>query len=338
MAWISEKSIDTKLFQKHLQLSTKRNHFANNGPAVIALESWIRTHLQINPAKSVIVTANATIALHLIFSALKSKRICTQSFTFPSSAQYVPARTKIVDIDHEGGPDLTKVSLDTDTLVVTNLFGNVVDLKKYTKWQNEQNAFLVLDNANTPFSFYNKSNSLNYGTAAVVSFHHTKPLGFGEGGCIIIDNIWEQDIRKMINFGYDVIKGDQKWLPAGCNGKMSDVSAAAILQHLEHFPKMVHFHKENLQAFKNILPSEFKLLPNFSENPFMGTVAILFPRKTSLFDLKHWPMTLKKYYKPLVKSKVAADWWDRIICFPCHSGIQTSEIFQLQKYFESFLE
>lgn len=38
------------------------------------------------------------------------------------------------------------------------------------------------------------------------SLHHTKPLGIGENGVLICDKIYEQSIRNVINFGYDMVK------------------------------------------------------------------------------------------------------------------------------------
>ena len=37
----------------------------------------------------------------------------------------------------------------------------------------------------------------------ILSFHHTKPWGFGEGGAVICETFDEKIVRQLINFGVD---------------------------------------------------------------------------------------------------------------------------------------
>jgi dTDP-4-amino-4,6-dideoxygalactose transaminase len=45
------------------------------------------------------------------------------------------------------------------------------------------------------------TNSCNLGNASFISLHHTKPIGFGEGGLVIIDKEYEESVRIACNFG-----------------------------------------------------------------------------------------------------------------------------------------
>ena len=85
----------------------------------------------------------------------------------------------------------------------------------------------------TPYTFFKGKNSCNFGIGATISFHHTKPLGFGEGGAIIVDKKYEKNIRCLINFGIDLT--EKYWVKEGNNYKMSDISAVYILQYLDNF-------------------------------------------------------------------------------------------------------
>ena len=124
-------------------------------------------------------------------------RWVTQSFTFPPSAQGPLSTAQIVDINEKFSLDLDQLDPETlDGIIVTNIFGNVVDISKYVDWSNRHRKFLVFDNAATPYTFYKGSNSCNYGNGSIISFHHTKPLGFGEGGAIIVDKKYEQYSQK----------------------------------------------------------------------------------------------------------------------------------------------
>ena len=90
----------------------------------------------------------------------------------------------------------------------------------------------MFDNAASPYSFWKGTNSCNLGVASYVSLHHTKPIGFGEGGLIIIDKKYEKYARASINFG---LMDDEPINDRGGNLKMSEVSAAAILQWWDQF-------------------------------------------------------------------------------------------------------
>ena len=72
-------------------------------------------------------------------------------------------------------------------VIATNCFGHLQDLNYITTQALNHDKILIFDNAATPYSFYKGTNSCNLGVGSFVSFHHTKPIGFGEGGIAIID-------------------------------------------------------------------------------------------------------------------------------------------------------
>ena len=148
------------------------------------------------------------------------------------------SNAKIIDIDLDGGLNLEELDSSIDGIIVTNIFGNIVDIAKYEKWAKDNNKFLIFDNAATPFTFYKGKSCCNYGNGATISFHHTKPLGFGEGGAIIVDKKYEKNIRCLINFGINLT--DNYWVKEGNNYKMSDISAVYIIQYLDNFDLIVN--------------------------------------------------------------------------------------------------
>ena len=64
------------------------------------------------------------------------------------------------------------------------------------------NKFLIFDNAATPFTYYKGKSCCNYGHGSTISFHHTKPLGFGEGGAIIVDKKYEKNKEYLYSNSY----------------------------------------------------------------------------------------------------------------------------------------
>jgi dTDP-4-amino-4,6-dideoxygalactose transaminase len=328
--WVPNKKINNNIVDKLIINSLKDNQFANYGPNVQLLEKIIREKLQINNDKSVIAVTNGSVALHSLTSSIKyyhNKEInwATQSFTFPPSAQSNLSNVKIVDIDLDGGIDLKEIDDLTDGIIVTNIFGNVVDIDKYEKWANNNDKFLIFDNAATPFTFYKGQSSCNYGTGCTVSFHHTKPLGFGEGGAIIVDKKYEKYIRCLNNFGIGLTS--EYWVREGNNNKMSDISAIYIIQYLDMFDNIVKKHQKLYDYFiekikENNLNNKLKLFPNFGEKDktLLSCFSILFDEYDDNIRLKLLENNIfcRKYYEPLIKSKNAINIYNRILCVPCN--------------------
>jgi dTDP-4-amino-4,6-dideoxygalactose transaminase len=342
--WVPNKTIDTELVNKLFEKSLESNHFANNGPNVQLLESFIKDKFKVDEDKSVIVVTNGALALHSITSGIQyTEKIniqwATQSFTFPPSAQSNLSNVKIIDIDKDGGIDLELIDDDVNGIIVTNIFGNIVDIDKYTEWAKHTGKFLIFDNAATAYTFYKGKNSINYGNGCIISFHHTKPFGFGEGGAIIVDKKYETAIRCLNNFGIGLMTNNY-WVKEGNNNKMSDVSAVYILQFLmNNFDKIVSQHNSMYSYFKDKTTKitkttktteeeeeeeeenskiKYKLFPSFHYNEIIvpSCLCLLFDNYDDNIRLKLLENNIycRKYYYPLKNTKVACEIFDSILC------------------------
>jgi len=336
--WVPKKELNASRIQSLLEPSVESNHFTNGGPAVARLEETIRTKLAINEHKAVICVCNGTAALHALVSGIqlyhnKNLAWATQSFTFPASAQSALANAYIVDIDVKGGLDLELVDPKlVDGIIVTNIFGNVVDIDKYLAWADKHNKILLFDNAATPFTFYHNQNAVNYGLGGIISFHHTKPVGFGEGGAIIIDKKYEHCIRRCINFGIDN-NTNERWCLWGSNYKMSDIQAVYIEAYLDTFEQLVkHHHKLYEHLLTRVKDTDIQLYPNFSDStPFMSCFCLLAPSFNTEFirRITDAGVQARKYYHPLIDTPVAMDMYNNIICIPCTIDMSTKDIDQI---------
>lgn len=332
--WVPEKRIDYEKVRNILKHSENLNHFTNYGPCVKQLEYTIINKLQIDNTKSVIATSNGTTSLHSLVLGIelyfkKKMKWVTQSFTFPPSAQGPLATAEIIDIDEEGGLDISKIPEDTDGIIVTNIFGNVVNIDKFVNYCKEKNIILLFDNAATSFTFYNNKNCINYGIGSIISFHHTKPLGFGEGGAIIVDKCYEKSIRCILNFGIN--NGESYFLREASNYKMSDISAAFIIQYLSNFDEIINQHKKIYlymeEKFKNI--KGINLYPNFSsDTPFLSCFCLLFDNYNDGIRLKFLDNGIfcRKYYNPLKNTPITMEIYDKILCIPCTKDMTESDI------------
>ena len=186
----------------------------------------------------------------------------------------------IIDIDDEMGLDLNLINPEQiDGIIVTNLFGHVCNVSKYIDWCKTHNKILLFDNATVTQTEFNNINALNFGEGSIVSLHHTKPLGYGEGGLIITNKKYEDDIRKCINFGFSLEKGILKWNRYGSNCKMSEISAAFILDYLKDFDKIIDSHTNLYDFFLKEITNikGIYAFPNFSSNtPFVNCIPVFF--------------------------------------------------------------
>jgi dTDP-4-amino-4,6-dideoxygalactose transaminase len=332
--WVPKKSINKQRVDELISISVSKNQFTNNGPNVRQLEVLIRDTLRINNDKAVICVNNGSAAIHALISAInmyhdKEHYWSTQSFTFPSSAQGMLKNVEIVDIDSDCGPDISQCHSNIDGIIVTNIFGNVVEINKYVDWCKSNTKILLFDNAATPFTFYNDQNSLNFGTGGIISFHHTKPIGFGEGGAIIVDKMYEYSVRRCINFGINNDTG-ARWNVWGSNYKMSDISAAYIIQYFEGFEDIMTHHTKLYVYMKNHLPENIKLFPNKSvQSPFLACftlVSSLFSSSSTLNKLIDAGIHCRKYYRPLIDTPRATELYNNLICVPCTVDMTVNDI------------
>lgn len=337
IAWVPNKSVNVERVNELLESSITSNHFTNGGPNTKLLEERTRECLAIEPGKSVVCVSNGTVALWAVVACFevfhnKDLQFCTQSFTFPASAQGYLENVKIIDIDKEGGIDIYQIKPDEcDGIIVTNVFGNVVDISKYEDWAKTYNKFLVFDNAATSYTSYNGKNSCNYGNATTISFHHTKPIGFGEGGCIIIDRKYEKTLRNILNFGIDNTSPNPKWHRKGANYKMSDIQAVYITQYLDNF-EFIKTYTESL--FRYFVESvkrenlEIEFYPNFSEGaPFVSCICVFSERSVEIISaLLENKIYSRKYYNPLVDAPTSVSFFNRIVCIPCTIDMTTDDI------------
>jgi dTDP-4-amino-4,6-dideoxygalactose transaminase len=326
MSWIHNKTINHIKINERLNKCLETGQFTNNGYNVKDLEFFIRKNFKINDEKSVICVTNATVGLWALTSAIDFNdniniKWCSQSFTFPSSVQGLLKNTIIVDIDNEGGLNLDMVPDECNGIIVTNVFGNVVDISKYEKWAKDNNKYLIFDNAATAYTFYKGQNSCNYGVGSIISFHHTKPFGFGEGGAIIIDHKYEEAVRRIINFGISNEK-QLKWNSFGGNYKMSEISAIYIIQYLEdNMDNIIQHHRNMYEKYKN----HYTMYPNFGDidNTVLSCFCLLDDKFTNEYVNKIIELGImcRKYYNPLIDTKNAMNIYNKILCYPLNLDI-----------------
>ena len=345
--WLPKKYIDFQRLQQLLLESNKTGMYTNYGPCVRTLENMMHSFLELDNNKSVIATSSGTSAFDSIIASISTLhnidhvRVRTQSFTFPTSAQTkYPNTTTICDVSKDGSID--PVFGEEDIAVATTIFGSVPDLPLRISECEKAGTILVLDNAASPLSYQRGTNISNMGTASIISLHHTKPIGFGEGGLVVIDKEYEETVRSFINFGLANIEGTniRKWERHASNWRMSDISAACIIQHIERFQKKMQSIKSSQDFFIASIPEQIEMFPSMhSSETVLSCLPVLFNRPVETKYFEDRGIEAKKYYSPLSTEECgnSLDFFERIICFPSHEDMGRNDYKYMLETIKQFL-
>lgn len=321
--FVSKKSIDYEKLKKYLEPAHNTNQFSNWGWAVSELERRAHKMLQIDDSKAVIATCSGAAALHAIIFAIQRNidtnlRIATQDFTFPAASQGPATGPIIVDFDKSLNFNVRDEYAHgyAKIYIVTNCFGHLQNLEYILDYAQSEDKIVIFDNAATPYSFYQGTNSCNLGNASFISLHHTKPLGFGEGGLAIVDKEFEEHVRIACNFGFI----DRQFNERGSNFKMSEIAASAVLQYWDTFDleeltdKLLDSYYDSLFHLNHNNLGD--IFPNYSdESKFLPScLPYVYENAKSITDIED--PEAKKYYVPLRGMPVSTEIFNRIICHP----------------------
>lgn len=308
VGFIEEKPVRWEYVQNLLQKSVNNNHWTNFGPVSKYLETEIARLLALDSGLCVVACCNASIAMHALVQfwnwRIGKIYFAVSSYGFPCSFQGPLQGCSVVDCDKDGMLDLECLKNETG-IIVTNLFGLHENMQKYTDYCRDNKKICIIDSA-TGFD------GIKHSPNEVISFHHTKPWGFGEGGCVIIEKEWERPFRNMINCGLLTGEGRTDY---ATNGKMSDISAAFILQRFMQMPEIKPIYTQQYERIKLIASKigyKVKNMPGTSSHvPLLGD-------KSRTTD-EH--IVTRKYYQPLKNTPNASRLYERIINIPCHPGM-----------------
>ena len=336
ISWVANKNINIENTNKKINDCIKNKHFTNNGKNVIKLQKHIKELFKLDESKEVLLTCNGAMGINALVGGLntfynKKLRWAVQSFTFPCSKQGLLTDSIVFDIDDNMGPnifDLNKRKDDYDCILITNCFGASTNIELYEAFCKENNKLLFFDNAASPFTFYKGKNHLNYGNGCMVSLHHTKPIGFGEGGFIIFDKQFLDSMEKTICFGFTKFNRYNYELYAS-NYKMSEIACIYVTEYLTnlnniytHHTQIICYFIEKIQEYK--LTEKIKLITNYSDynKSLMCTIPILFDYNIDVSFFTENNIEAKKNYYPLDTSCEYSDkLFKNIICLPLNTDI-----------------
>ena len=280
--------------------------------------------------KKVLCASNGTTALHAFmfyYDAIcgSARKWASPAFTFPSCSVN-KSNTDIYDIDSSTFTIDEYYANKYDGVIITNLFGTVIPYKN-------DFGLTIYDNAS---SFMSKDkNGKNISLMGDVSFsslHHTKTLGFGEGGFLVLDSKLYDEVQRLLGFGFNDAR-DYKVLSS--NFKMSDVAAAFILQHMDSYSIEKHLAIQDTFIDRLIGKSGYKLF-NYSAGVFYGNLPIIFDKPADIKYFRDRGIEANKYYKPLVGFANSMNLYKRIINFSLHEDITEQQFWTICEAIESY--
>lgn len=318
--YILPKTFSSDNFNSYLHKAQENNQFSNYGWAVQELETRARDLLEISEDKAIIATSSGTTALHALIWGIRrfhnkgNMRVGGQDFTFPSNSLGPAEGPIMADLSTNLMINVNDEYIlnSADILILTNCFGHLYDMDHINNYFKEK--IIIWDNAATPYSFWEGVNSCNFGTASYVSLHHTKPIGFGEGGLAIVDKKYEEHIRAACNFGYLEHKSFSEM---SGNYKMSELSAAGILQWWDQFD-IVDLQKRYVDNYYKLryemrdFEGDFWI--NYSEDEKFFPSCMPFIHASENNEQEILGRQVMKYYKPLRDFPISSEIYKRISC------------------------
>ena len=341
-----------------------------NGPSVKSFQKNLEDYLDI---KHVIPCANGTDALQIAMMGLNLKpgdEVITADFTFASTVEVIALLNLtpvLVDVDLETfNIDCNKIkkaiTSKTKAIVPVHLFGQPANMEEIMQIANQNNLFVIEDNAQAigseyQFSSGNKIKAGTIGDIGTTSFFPSKNLGcYGDGGALFTNNDdLAHTIRGIVNHGmykryhHDVV---------GVNSRLDSIQASILdikLKLLDNYNssrnKSARLYSENLIGNKNIILPSFKAEEKFHVF-HQYTIRIINNRRDDLANyLSESNIPFGIYYPiPLHRQKAYIDsryneddflntnlLTQQVISLPMHSELEPDQIRFICEKINTFL-
>ena len=331
--FVEKSPIDFHDIESILSESSQTGWFANNGPAKINLERYLANLLNLPKSKKVLCCSSGTSALHALMmyyskSVEHEFKWASPSFTFPSCAVGNFSCTFFDICDSTYTLPLVPEDLsEFDGVIITNLFGTYPDnLLEWEKHCKTSGKVLLLDNASSFMTTISGDNICTFGDASFGSLHHTKFMGFGEGGFVVVDAESYENVSSITSFGFKNNPGGKReYSENSSNFKMSDVSAAFIHSHMLKYDICRHLDIQD-RFLKSISGIEDCKAFNFLDGVVYGNFPVVFSKSMSCEFFHERGIEAKKYYSPLSPHKNSENLYDRMINFPLNCLLKERDI------------
>ncbi|AZB16327.1 DegT/DnrJ/EryC1/StrS family aminotransferase [Chryseobacterium indologenes] len=328
-----------------------------NGPEVKSFQNELESYLDV---KHVIPCANGTDALQIALMALDLKEgdeIITADFTFAATVEVIhllKLKSVLVDVDYDTFTISTEqikkaITPRTTAIIPVHIFGQCANMEEILKIAEENNLYVIEDNAQAIGSEYTFSNGEvkqagTMSTVGTTSFFPSKNLGcYGDGGAIFTNNDeLAHRLRGIVNHGmYERYYHDE----VGVNSRLDSIQAAVLRKKLPHLDsynearrKAADFYDEAFAGNPNILTP--KRAENSTHVFHQYTLRILNGKRNELQKfltekeipaMIYYPVALRKQ-KAYFQESNDADFvntdklLDQVISLPMHTELDEEQL------------
>lgn len=235
----------------------ERQFYTNHGPLVDRFENEIQKSLGV---KHCIAVCNGTIGLMVAArTMLNGGEVIVPAFTFPATVhalEYAGCTPVFCDVD----PETHNLSIETVEPCLTvrtvailgvHLWGNPCPIEALEDFAGAHSIRVMYDAAHAFGCEHNGRKIANFGTFEVFSFHATKILNCGEGGCLTTNcDETAAALRTARNFHAEHTFVD---VPLRINAKMSEAQAAMGLVSLRHFETFRNANAHRYNFYRDAL-------------------------------------------------------------------------------------
>ena len=346
-------------------------------------ENFIKKKLNSN---FIALTHSCTAALEIsaiLINLKKGDEVIIPSYGFVSVANAIVLRgatpifaevdPKSLNISTE---DIKKkISNKTKAIFVIHYAGNSCEIQKIKNIAKAKKIFLIEDAAHAFNAKYKNKYLGTIGDIGVFSFHETKNLVSGQGGCISINN---KSLIKRVNYildkgtnRYEFIKNYKKkiitasnnkkyysWVDIGSEYRAPELSSALLYSQLKKLNFIQKKRKAIWNHFKNELiklnSNLFTLLEpsKFSRSSYHLFI-IIFKNyslsKSFMSFMQNKGIAATFHYVPLHKSKMANKYlkkklkiteniYSRVVRLPLFVGLEKEMIKKIVLNFKKFID
>ena len=315
-----------------IQEAISCNFIAGNGPFTKRCQDWFSQNFSF---PKTLLTTSCTDALEMAALLLELEpgdEVILPSYCFVSVAnafllhgatlRFADSTESHPNIDPNSVASL--VNEKTKAIVVIHYAGIAVNLKSIKDICGKHNIYLIEDAAHAIGVKYQDKYLGSFGDLSVISFHESKNITCGEGGCLILNNDKFADRAEILlekgTNRTQFRKGEvnkYEWVDLGASYLLSDINAAMLLgqlHQLEYINKQrISLWQKYYDALKPMADQGFFRLPqipthNSDHNAHIFYIQLKhqlqrddfldWMNKSGIWAIFHYlPLHLSPYYK-----------------------------------------
>ncbi|NND22277.1 MAG: hypothetical protein HKO14_09320 [Silicimonas sp.] len=323
MSFVENKHPNAARIAGLLERSALANFWANRGPVYQRLAQSYADYIHRPRGTAIVPLANGGIALEAMarrhaVKAGRRLRWVASAYSFQNLGRGYFADVHFLDCDSQGLLDIEALNaLDPDSydgIILTNPFGLfAASLTPYANFANALGKALIVDNAS---GLHSQIANIRW---QALSLHHTKPFGMGEGGLALVPENEAEALYDLVNYTPETAMPGH-WLQ---NGKLSDISAAYLLDRLE---QLVDWGPRYLAQRQRVIDiaADCGLTPlAMPETDIpMTSMPFLAPSPVPLEAIERTRhLTYAKYYRPLAGLPEVTRLFAHLVNIPCHGDV-----------------